>query len=239
MIIFGYMIGNKSKLSEAFGILEDKGWLSERSKETSVLLKSIARLQIYEDDQPVFLAGDYAEYVFCVVSGALRCFLPLGDTTEYLGYLAGPGSWIGHLPLFAQKPYNVSCWTKGETQLVVLPKVQLENLLEEHPILYRDIIALHYKSFEETFSTVNNFAFETTIKRVASRLLIVYHEIAENDDWMALTQEELGEMLAMSLPSVQRALHRLANLNLVQLGYRRIRILDHDQMTDFLEAAKI
>ena len=43
---------------------------------------------------------------------------------------------------------------------------------------------------------------------------------------MRLTQYDLAEMLAMSLPTLQRNLHRLEKANLIELGYRRIRIVD-------------
>jgi len=69
-------------------------------------------------------------------------------------------------------------------------------------------------------------------------LMMEHDELANADGWMAPTQYELVEMLTMSLPTIQCALHSLTDLDLIEIGYGRIRILAYNQMKRLLANAK-
>jgi DNA-binding transcriptional regulator LsrR (DeoR family) len=46
------------------------------------------------------------------------------------------------------------------------------------------------------------------------------------EGWISLSQFELAEMLAVSQPTIQRCLQRLASRGLVRLGYSRVQVAD-------------
>ena len=66
----------KQSVEAGFAELENIGWLADRPKALKAALRKHATLRAYDDDQPVFLAGDPPEALFGIVSGALRMMIP-------------------------------------------------------------------------------------------------------------------------------------------------------------------
>lgn len=103
---------------------------------------------------------------------------------------------------------------------------ELNKLVREDPRLYTDFYALTYENFKTAFQIITNLAIPSVDKRVADRLLLEAAACPDPEGWISISQPDLAQLLAISLPTLQRVIRRLACSGLVQQGYGRIKVID-------------
>jgi len=213
-------------LTQALDILSAQGWLAQRSAAARARLGRIAKLRSFAKGDRVYLAGDPPNGMFGLISGSLNVSIPRADGEDYTVHRAGAGFWIGDLALFSQGPRLVSVQAAEPTVMVQLPAHELRRLVEEEPRLYVDFYALTYENFRTAFQIISNLAISSAEKRIADRLLLEAKARINGDDWISLSQVELANLTAVSLPTLKRVMRRLSNEGYIEHGYARIQVLN-------------
>ena len=72
-------------------------------------------------------------------------------------------------------------------------------------------------------------------QRLALRLLHLEESLAQPGSWIDLSQGELAAMAVVSVPTIQRALRKLSQAGLVELGYGRVRIVNRAALLDLCQ----
>lgn len=217
-------------LGPALETLSAQGWFSERSPEIRARLGAIAKLRNFAKNNRLYLAGDPPNGMFGLISGSLNISIPRADGDDYTAHRAGTGFWIGDLALFSQGPRLVSVHAAEPTLMVHLPAHELNRLVEEDPRLYADFYPLTYENFRTAFDIISNLAMPSTEKRVADRLLLEATARGDGNGWIPLSQSELANLTAVSLPTLKRIIRRFAEAGLVDQQYARIQVLDKDAL---------
>ncbi|MGF1560661.1 MAG: Crp/Fnr family transcriptional regulator [Geminicoccaceae bacterium] len=225
-------------LADALEKLEQRGWYAERAPAARRRLAGIARLRRLARGEPVYLAGDRPNGVFALVEGALDVAVARGGKEIYVGYRAEPGFWFGDLAVIARRPRLVSCYAAVDSTLLHLPDDALNALLDSDPALVRDFYLLSYRNIDTALALLANLSTMSSDRRVAERLLHHHDESADAEGWIELSQAELAEMVALSLPTLQRVLRRLARSGWVELGYGRMRVADPVGLRTYLESIR-
>lgn len=217
-------------LGHGLEILAAQGWFSQRSPEIRARLGAIAKLRNFAKEERVYLAGDPPNGMFGLISGSLNISIPRADGEDYTAHRAGAGFWIGDLALFSQGPRLVSVHAAEATLMAHLPAHELNRLVEEDPRLYADFYPLTYENFRTAFDIISNLAMPSAAKRVADRLLIEAETCGDGDGWIPLSQSELANLTAVSLPTLKRILRRFIELGLIDHRYARVQVLDRDAL---------
>jgi len=226
------MTTNVSDLDGALRILQSRGWFSERSKETQRRLADIAKLRTFATNQPVYLTGEAPNGIFGLVQGSINIAFPRNDGEDYIAHHAGSGFWVGDLALFAKGPRLVSIHAAEPTTMVQLRPRDVARLVREDPKLHTDFYALTYENFRTALSVVANLAIISIDKRVADRLLLEAAAHPNADGWVQISQPDLAQLLAVSLPTLRRTIKRFANAGLVEQGYGRLKVIDRKRLQD-------
>lgn len=213
-------------LESAFGVLRSRGWFSERSKETQKRLAGIARLRIFDAHEPIYLTGQPPNGVFGLVEGSIKLAFPRNDGEDYVAHHAGSGFWVGDLALFANAPRLVSIHAAEPTTMVQLPPQAIASLVRDEPGLHTDFYALTYENFKTALSVIANLAIVLVDKRVADRLLLEAAAHPQADGWIQVSQPDLAQLMALSVPTLRRTIGRFVSAGLVEQGYGRIKVLD-------------
>jgi CRP-like cAMP-binding protein len=221
-------------LHSALRIMGAQGWLAERSKATRGKLSAIAKLRSFVKDERIYLAGDPANGVFGLVSGSLNISFPRGDGEDYTIHRAGAGFWIGDLAMLANKPRLVSVRAAEPTVMVHFSVQDLAQLLREDPRLHADFSALTYENVEIVLRLVSNLAIASTDKRLADRLIMESDALGNGDGWIPMSQSELSKLLAVSLPTLQRAVRRFDKAGVLVSSYGRVRVVDRAALLKIL-----
>ena len=219
-------------LESALSVLRSHGWFSQRSEETQKRLAGIARLRSFDTNEPIYLSGQAPNGVFGLVQGSTNAAFPRNDGEEYIAHHSGAGSWIGDLALFADAPRLVSLHAAEPTVMVQLQPQGILRLVKEDPRLHADFYALSYENFRTALSVIANLAIVSIDKRVADRLLLETKARPNADGWIQVSQPDLAQLLAVSLPTLRRTIGRLVQAGLVEQGYGRIKVLDRKGLQD-------
>jgi CRP/FNR family transcriptional regulator, cyclic AMP receptor protein len=215
----------------ALELLATQGWFSERPAKTRAALGAIAKLRSFAKGDRIYLAGDPPNGMFGLISGSLNISIPRADGEDYTAHRAGVGFWLGDLALFSQGPRLVSVHAAEPTLMVQLPARELNQLVDEDPRLYAEFYPLTYENFRTAFDIISNLAMPSTEKRVADRLLLEVKSCGDADGWIPLSQAELANLTAVSLPTLKRIMRRFVGEGLIDHRYARIQVLDKDALT--------
>lgn len=213
-------------LESALGVLRSHGWFSERSKETQKRLAGIARLRTFEAHEPIYLAGQTPNGVFGLVEGSIKIAFPRNDGENYVAHHAGAGFWVGDLAHFSDAPRLVSIDAAEPTTMVHLRPRDIARLVREDPQLHADFYALTYANFRTALNIIANLAIVSVDKRLADRLLLEATAHPKANGWVQVSQPDLAQLLAISVPTLRRTMGRFVRAGLVEQGYGRVKIVD-------------
>jgi CRP-like cAMP-binding protein len=180
----------------------------------------------FQEDEPLYLEGDTPNGVFGLVSGSLNLSIPRSDGEDFVFHRAQVGFWVGDLALFADATRLVSIRAAEPSRLVHLPAERILQLVDRHPGLHRDFYRLTYENFRFAIRVIGELTVPSSDHKVALRLLLDNESAKSNNGWITMSQSELAERIGVSLPTIQRTLRRLVDANLIEVGYRRIRVVD-------------
>ncbi|MEX0307660.1 MAG: Crp/Fnr family transcriptional regulator [Ruegeria sp.] len=184
----------------------------------------------YGADEALYLQGDVANGIHAVLDGSVKITVPADDGQEFVIHQEGRGFWIGDLALFATAHRLVSVVTTRPTETLFFPASQLERMVRETPDFIRDFYALTHDNMQKALRIIANLAVTGTEKRLVLRLLHLDEVASDADGWIPVSQEELAAMIAVSPPTLHRALHRLVGLGLIEGGYGRLRLKDRSAL---------
>lgn len=207
-------------------VLLTTGWLAGRAPAVQSLLMSGAQRRCFEKGEQVYAVGDPADGLYGLISGSFEITLPGDDGVETLVHRADPGFWIGDLALFSEQPRLVSITTTSQTETMFLPQRFIRRMVEVEPALLRDFYDLTHQNTALALRLLANLSVCQSERRLGLRLLHYSELSADDDGWLKLSQDHLASLVAVSLPTLQRILRRFADEGLVELSYRKLRVLD-------------
>jgi CRP-like cAMP-binding protein len=219
---------SRAELAAALATLARSGWFAGRSERTRALIGAEARLRRFGPGEALYRVGDAPNGLFGLVDGALRISVPRDDGEDYVIHRADPGFWIGDAAQFSDGGRIVTVTAAAPTMVAHVCVDALERLVEAEPLLYRDFYALTHQNFRTALRLFVNTLVPDSDLRVALRLLHQDEMAGQPERGVALAQAEFADLVGLSVPTLQRALRRLSDAALVDVGYGRIRILDRE-----------
>lgn len=213
-------------LPAAWSVLEKHGWLAERSADVRSVLRAVATTRVYEAGQALYLSGDAPDGVYGLVEGALDVSIPRADGLDLTIHRAESGFWVGDLALIAKQVRLVSVRAAVMSELVYIPQDGIRAIIASRPEIVTDFYALSHRNVQTILGLLGNLSISPSEIRVAWRLLLLDEDLTAGKGWIQLSQEKLAELVALSVPTLQRALRQLETSGLIELGYRRIRVAD-------------
>lgn len=221
---------DKVTLPRALDLLSKEGWFAGRSELVRAELASIARLRVFDAGAVLYSVGDEPNGVFGLVAGALDISIPRADGNDFTFHAADPGFWVGDLALMSSAKRLVSVHAATKVAVLHLGARELTALVEKKPTLLHDFYALSYQNFATTFFLLANISIASSESRVALRLLMHIERAPDPEGWVHLSQIKLGELVALSQPTLQRVMRRLHELGCIEPGYGKIRIADRARL---------
>ncbi len=206
------------------------GWFGARGAGFQSDLLDCGIAKSFEEGEALYHYGDLANGVYAILDGAVQITAPADDGQEFVVHRQGGGFWIGDLALFAESNRLVSVVATQRTRTLFFPSLRLDRLVRDKPEYVRDFYALSHENMQTALRIMANLAVTGTEKRLVLRLLHLDEGASKSDGWIVVSQDELAEMVAVSLPTLHRKLHNLVELGLIELGYGRVRLKDRRKL---------
>ncbi|WP_108858572.1 Crp/Fnr family transcriptional regulator [Ruegeria sp. Alg231-54] len=211
-------------------VLLASGWFRARGASFQSDLLACGVAKSFDEGEALYNYGDPANGVFAVLEGSVQITAPADDGQDFVVHRQGGGFWIGDLALLAESNRLVSVVATQKTRALFFPSRRLDRLVRDNPEYVRDFYALSHENMQTALRIMANLAVTGAEKRLVLRLLHLDEGASKSDGWIVVSQDELAEMVAVSLPTLHRKLHNLAELGLIELGYGRVRLKDRRKL---------
>ncbi len=169
----------------------------------------------------LFREGDLADACFIVEEGEVELYRNTGTDRSVVSRI-GPGSVVGDIAMFQERPYLSSARAIRNTRVLRLERDALVPLLLARPVLAMRWLVNGLSQLESTQQRIIRLMNRTVLEQVAGLLLDEQDAFGD----VLLSQASIAELLGASRQSVNEALGQLRGDGVIETGYRRITIVD-------------
>lgn len=206
--------------------------LGELPEDVAAVLIGASRRCRYASNEVIVHEGDPADCIHVIRRGhvAIMVTTPLGRQLTFT--VMGPRESFGELSLLSGCHRTAIARALEATETLALDESALERLRREHPgvndallrVLSAQVLRLSARLAEHLYLPV-----EARIRRRLLDLCGVYDEIG-GVTTIPLSQDELAELCGAARPTVNRVLRQDQLRGIIQLGRRRIAVLDREML---------
>lgn len=222
-------------------LLAQRAWASSRwlAGWEAPELAELARFSEWREHrkgEAVYRDGQAAELVL-LVAGSVWTGLRLGRDTTRFGALPA-GTLLGLVQLQGQDPAPdpwFECHATGRVLALAVSAHRVIRVLDTQPRLWREIAQGAIACQRQRVRSVCLLQMGSVKDRLRSALhqfatQFAAPSSAASDLELVISQEELGHLIHQSRAHVNRALREMAGEGLIELSYKRIRILDRGRL---------
>jgi CRP/FNR family transcriptional regulator len=175
---------------------------------------------IYRPGDKVFDEGEPSRYVHIVLRGIVEVSRKKGR--ERIISRPGSGRFLGNTSMFLNVPYQASAYVATYCEIYWFDRRKLMPLLESSPNLCMAFLIAAMQELADTHDQIELMLGRTARQQVAG--LLVEH--SDEDGHVEMSQTTMAAMLGVRRQTINRSLSELAELGLLETGYRHIRVLN-------------
>jgi CRP/FNR family transcriptional regulator, cyclic AMP receptor protein len=195
-----------------------------------VLARSASRRR-YRRGDIIFQKDDPGHSLFIVARGSVRIYVPSTQGADLTLAVLGPGAFFGDLSLLDGRPRSASAAALGDTNVVVLERNDFVAVIRTRPAAVMSVLSVVVRRLRDTDEMASDLAFLDVGGRLAKKLLelAATNGVKRSDGVlldMAVTQEELANMIGVTRESVNRNLSIFRRVGLVAKEGRRFVLRD-------------
>jgi response regulator RpfG family c-di-GMP phosphodiesterase len=167
-----------------------------------------ARVSYYAAGTEIFCEGSIGDCLHVVRSGAVKVVRPSHDADVVLDVL-GPGKVFGELAVLNSSPRTATLVAVADTTTVVVDKVAIDHVLDDHPAAVREILGTVARSltFAKEELARHNRALEQTVRERTEELRQTHLEIVHR---LAQAAERHDDATGQHISRMSRTAQRLA-----------------------------
>lgn len=224
--------------------LSKGSWFGRLPLALRELVIARSRVRTYDKGQIISAEGSPPKGLFAVLEGQVHLVAAIGTGDEALVHVGEPGFWFGEFGLLAGGQTVVTALAHTKVRALLLPKVQFDLIVDEEPHYYRHFASLIYERYAILLRAFADVQEVTPDIRLRRRLAVLAElqrmdRAAEGPVALAVTQAELSRMIGVSRQTLNAMLGRLQQQGLIELGFRKISVLDPGRLGEVPEVAEV
>lgn len=194
--------------------------------------------------EALFHEGDAFRSVYVVFGGSFKASATsarAGTRTQVTGFFL-PGEPLG-LTGFASGRYEVSAVALEDSSVCVLPRARIERIGHELPAVQRGLHAALGQAIVREQEMMVLLGTASAEQRLATLLLdlsvrFARHGYSAHEFLLRMTREDIGSYLGISGETVSRLFAGLREAGVLEVQYRRLRILDMAALRSLAHGAR-
>jgi len=176
-------------------------------------------------NQVVYYEGDKGNGLYLVISGKVKTNKLAEDGRELMTGIYSSDEYLGVNATLTNEPYGDTATALEDSTLCLIPKDQLERLLNLYPEVGREFIKLLANDVRDKEEQLLQLAYNSVRKRMAEAMLRLHRQQSENDSFK-ISREDLAAMAGMATETVSRTLSDFKDEGLIEKKGSIITILD-------------
>jgi len=196
---------------------------------------AVSRLRDFAKGEVIALEGASPSGMSAVLSGEVKLVRQARQGDESLLFTCEPGFWFGEYAVLTGEKTLVCAIAKTRARLLIFPKREFDLLVEEEPRYYRHFAALALSHAGKVLRAFIHGSSLEPASRLRGQLALLCElkiDVHGVDAPVELpyAQAELASIVGVSRQTTNTLLQALANDGLIEIGFKRIRILKPDQL---------
>ena len=204
---------------------------------------SSAELQLFDErksclffgkGQRIFSEGGFPLGIYCIDSGKVKLEHKGEEGKMQIVRLAKAGNIIGYRALFCNEQYNASAVALEDVHICFIPKDAFSRVLQENNRLCLHFIRLLAEDLRRAEDYLTELAQKPVRERMAKALLSLRETYGVEEDQatinIALTREELADIVGTATETAIRLLSEFRNEGMVAFVGKKIKMLNLPRM---------
>jgi len=182
--------------------------------------------------------GDPGNSLIVVISGTIKISVSSPDGRSAILNLIGPGEIFGEVAVLDGQARTADATANSNCEIYVIDRRDFIPFVRSQPALAMKFIELLCTRLRWTSDQVEEVILQNLPGRLASALLRLTekHKLAPAGRTIAITQQEISEMVGMTRESINKQLRVWAARNWVRLEHGAIVVLDVASLRELVEA---
>jgi CRP-like cAMP-binding protein len=180
----------------------------------------------FKKNQVIYYEGDKGNGLFLLLKGRVKTVKLAEDGRELMTGMFGADSYLGIQALLANEPFSDTATALEDSSLCLIPKDNLEKLLNLYPNVGKEFIKLLSNDIREKEEQLLQLAYNSVRKRLADAILRLNKQPGNDNDEFKITREDLASMAGMATETVSRTLSDFKDEGLIEKKGSTIRILN-------------
>lgn len=198
-------------------------------------LAALAQRQTYRDREIIHERGDLGACLSIVIEGSVSLYRMMSDGSIIFASAVSCGHNYADSASIAGSTRTHRAVAHGKTVVDHYEKAAFEEILEHHPNVVRALYHVSSHRLNMAIEMLDDARILPTRVRLAKTLLRLEKD-SPTPGVVSGKQEQLAHMLGLSTVSIVQNLKLLAAEDLIETGYREIRIPDVDRLERWVRA---
>jgi CRP/FNR family cyclic AMP-dependent transcriptional regulator len=222
--------------SSKLAVLRKHPYFSDLNPEAFDQLCRYAKHLTLKRGATIFSKGDPGTSLIAVISGTVKISVSSVDGRNAILNLVGAGEIFGEISLLDGLARSADATANTNCEIFVIDRREFIPFVQSQPALAMKFIELLCKRLRRTSDQVEEVILQNLPGRLASALLRLTEKHKPGDRTIAITQQEISEMVGMSRESINKQLRAWAARNLVRLEHGAIVVLNAELLRELAEA---
>jgi CRP/FNR family cyclic AMP-dependent transcriptional regulator len=186
----------------------------------------------------IFSKGDPGTSLYAVISGTVKISVSSPDGRNAILNLIGPGEVFGEVSVLDGKARTTDGTANTNCEIFVIDRREFLPFVRSQPALAMKFIELLCQRVRWTSDQVEQVILQDLPGRLASALLGLTErrKLDPTSRTIAITQQEISEMVGMTRESINKQLRAWAARNWVRLEHGAIVVLEADSLRELAQA---
>lgn len=186
----------------------------------------------------IFSKGDPGNSLFAVISGTVKISISSPDGRNAILNLIGPGELFGEISVLDGQTRSADATANTNCEIYVIDRRDFLPFVRSQPAVSMKFIELLCARLRWTSDQVEQVILQDLPGRLASALLGLTEKrrLEPEARTIAITQQEISEMVGMTRESINKQLRAWAARDWVRLEHGAIVVLDAASLKELAEA---
>jgi CRP-like cAMP-binding protein len=214
-------------------ILEKMHYFTGLSTEELEVVKGyIAFEKKINKGQTILHEEDESEYMYLIVSGAVKVFKRSVNGKEQILNIASTGESLNDVSTFDGGDSAMDMLAMTPVHLLAIKKADIKALFAKFPRIALNVAGVLATKVRRDSSLVEVLSFDQVISRLAR--LIIKQNDSEESLLPLFTQQDLAAMVGTSRVVVNRSLKAMEDAGAIRMEGRRILVNDKDKLKNLV-----
>jgi CRP/FNR family cyclic AMP-dependent transcriptional regulator len=229
---------SRAGASSTLSVLRKHPIFSDLDPEAFDQLCRYARHTTLKRGTTIVSKGDPGNSLIAVISGTVKISVTSPDGRSAILNLIGPGEIFGEVAILDGHARTADATANTNCEIYVIDRRDFIPFVRSQPALAMKFIELLCTRLRWTSDQVEEVILQNLPGRLASALLRLTekHKLAPAGRTIAVTQQEISEMVGMTRESINKQLRAWADRKFVRLEHGAIVVLDAGSLQAIVEA---